>query len=155
MKPAALWKLVRAEYGELLEARGFTRLKPSPPAWTKKLGRQACTVWFKSRSVGWFPGEGGAFTGSLQLANKPMPGVDWSSGSFFGARLDAFFSPAEKKRAMALWAEIVARRTENSDQKLVKSDIWCVYIDENDVKAWCQLCGGALLRRLDKIEKAQ
>jgi hypothetical protein len=151
MKPAALWKLIRAEYDELLEERGFTRLKPTPPAWTKKVGKQACTVWFKSRSVGWIPGEGGGFTGSLQLASKPMPGIDWAPGTFTSDSLADLLTPAEKKKALALFAQVVARRTSNANEKPVPSGFFSMYLDESDVKAWCQLYGGALVRKLDKL----
>lgn len=150
MTPAAVWKIARASLDEVLLARGFKRLKPSPPAWTKKDGKRACTVWLKSRASGSTAGEGGAFTGALQYAKKPEPGIEWMDGDFESRRLYELFSPAEKKQAHALFAAVVAKRTRNTTEKITAGDIWCVFLDEDDVKAWCALLGGALARKLDR-----
>ncbi|MDX2088989.1 MAG: hypothetical protein SFX73_14125 [Kofleriaceae bacterium] len=66
-------------------------------------------------------------------------------------RLDELLSPAAKAQATALWAQVVALRAKNAEETLIASDIWCVFLDENDAKAWCQLYGTTLARKLDPL----
>lgn len=170
------YKPIREGLKPALKSLAFSRVKSSPPSYSRPGGNGHICLWFKVSSAGWDYALGGKLTGALQSATEPLPGIEWIDGDFASKRIWRLLDDVGRRAAIEVHNSIITSFSPppadhwiyTMQQEIVDSgladleplteipsadhDFWFRYLNTDHVAQWTTFFGDTLSQIIDSFE---